>query len=60
MARFLRYTTPPQFDRLRVCFEQRREALGIAARHAAFGRHAVNLDMAPGGSEGSGVAGHAR
>ena len=51
---------PAQFDGLRVCFEQRREALGIAARHAAFGGHAVDPDMAPGGSEASGVAGHAR
>jgi hypothetical protein len=46
-----------QFDGLRVCFEQRREALGIAASHAAFGGHAVDPDMAPGGSEASGVAG---
>jgi hypothetical protein len=34
------------------------ETLGIAARHAAFGRHAVDPNMAPGGGEASGVPGH--
>ena len=38
--------------------EQRRKALGIAARHAAFGGHAVDPGMAPGGGEASRVAVH--
>jgi hypothetical protein len=38
--------------------EQPRKALGIAARHAAFGRYAVDPGMAPGGGEASRVAGH--
>jgi hypothetical protein len=36
--------------------EQRGEAVGIAARHAAFGGHAVDPGMAPRGGEASGVA----
>ena len=43
---------------LRMRCEQRRETLGIAARHAALGRHAVGPDVAPGGGEASSVAGH--
>jgi hypothetical protein len=35
-----------------------RKARGIAARHAAFGGYAVDPDMALGGGEASGVAGH--
>jgi len=38
--------------------EQRRETLGIATRYATFGRQAVDRDMAPGGGEARGVAGH--
>ena len=47
-----------QFGGLRVRCEQRPETLGIAARHAALGRHAVGPDVAPGGGEASSVAGH--
>src|SRR5690349_3318059 len=47
-----------QFGGLRVRCEQRRETLGIAARHATFGRYTVDPDMAPGGGEASGVSGH--
>src|SRR5215469_7190954 len=47
-----------QFGGLRVPCEQRRETLGIAARHATFGRYTVDPDMAPGGGKASGVAGH--
>jgi hypothetical protein len=46
--------TDTQFGGLRVRCKQRRKARGIAARHTAFGRHA----MAPGGGEASDVAGH--
>ena len=53
----LHYTDAAQFGGLRVRCEQRREPLGIAARHAAFGRHAVDPDMALGSGEASGVAG---
>ena len=47
-----------QFGGLRVRCEQRRETLGIAARHAALGGYAVNPDVAPGGGKASGVAGY--
>jgi hypothetical protein len=50
--------TGREFRRLRVCCQQFRKARGIAARHAAFGGYAVDPDMAPGGGEASGVAGH--
>ena len=43
---------------LHVRCEQGWETFGIAARHAAFGRHAVDPNMAPGSSEASSVAGH--
>jgi len=38
--------------------EQPRKALGIASRHAAFGRDTSTPGMAPGGGEASRVAGH--
>src|SRR5215510_4635803 len=47
-----------QFGGLHVRCEQPRKALGIAARHAAFGRDAVDPGMAPGGGEARRVAGH--
>ena len=47
-----------QFGGLHVRGEQPRKARGIAARHAAFGRDAVDPGMAPGGGEASRVAGH--
>jgi hypothetical protein len=50
--------TGREFRRLRVGCQQFRKALGIAARHAAFGGYAVDPDMAPGGGEASSVAGH--
>src|SRR5215831_6087034 len=43
---------------LHVRGEQLRKARGIAARHAAFGRDAVDPGMAPGGGEARRVAGH--
>ncbi len=47
-----------EFGGLRVRREQRREALGIAARHAAFRGHAVDPGMAPRGGKARGVARH--
>src|SRR3954466_6135051 len=38
--------------------EQRGKVLGVAARHTAFGGHAVDPHMALGGSETSCIAGH--
>ena len=52
------YTDTTQFGGLRVRCKQRRKAGGIAARHTAFGRHAVHPDMAPSSGEASDVAGH--
>ena len=46
------------FGGLRVRCEQRWETCGIAARHAAFGGHAVDADIALSSGEASGVAGH--
>src|SRR5271157_6272760 len=47
-----------EFGGLRVRREQRRETLGIAARHAALRGHAVDPGMASGGGEASSVARH--
>jgi hypothetical protein len=43
---------------VRILCKQRRETLGIAARHSAFDRHAVDPGMASSGGEASGIAGH--
>jgi hypothetical protein len=55
---YLSSNSSAQFGGLRVRSEQRRETLRITARHAAFGRHAIDPNMAPGGRQASGVAGH--